>query len=285
MHFVGEDYRRACCLFKTTCWLQHILQKDVRMLVYGTDAWFIGVPQDPALLWSEGHRMGNLCCNQGLRVAEMEIGFHVRVCFNHLQIFATWVFNDCSLWIFMMWSETAAELRACGGDLLSGCRHWKTFTKSGISYTHTHMHTHTHTHARAHTRGIHTTLTRNDWNIRLNLKHLGPGKQTNKQNKQPTFTEKMSVCVVCCVYVELMLCWKDLVCVLPIPKVHSLEISVFYFAGLTDSVMAEAKSPQASHKDLVRFSVAVVHPRVEFLQTTRHYISDLEMEDLPPFPL
>lgn len=82
-----------------------------------------------------------------------------------------------------------------------------------------------------------------------------------------------------------MLCWKDLVCVLPIPKVHSLEMSAFYFAGLTDSVVAKAKSPQASLKDLVRFSVAVVHSRVEFLQTARHCISDLEMEDLPPSPL
>lgn len=62
-------------------------------------------------------------------------------------------------------------------------------------------------------------------------------------------------------------------------------MSAFYFAGLTDSVVAKAKSPQASLKDLVRFSVAVVHSRVEFLQTARHCISDLEMEDLPPSPL
>lgn len=115
MHFEGEDYRRACCLLKTTCWLQHITQRDVRMLVYGTDAWFRAAPQDSPHMRSEGQRTGDLGYNQGFWVAEMQTGFHVGVCFNHLTIFATWVLNDCSLWIFMMWSEAAAMHKACWG--------------------------------------------------------------------------------------------------------------------------------------------------------------------------
>lgn len=100
---------------KTTCWLQHITQGDVRMLVYGTDAWFRAAPQDSPRMRSEGQRTGDLGCNQGFWVAEMQIGFHVGVCFNHLTISATWVLNDCSLWIFMLWSEAAAMHKACWG--------------------------------------------------------------------------------------------------------------------------------------------------------------------------
>lgn len=106
MHFVGEDYRGACCLLKTTCWLQHIIQKDVSMLVYGTDAWFTGVPQDSPLMWSTGQRMG--AALRAVETLKCSPGFHVRVCFHHLTIFATWVLNDCSLWIFMMWSGALA---------------------------------------------------------------------------------------------------------------------------------------------------------------------------------
>lgn len=57
------------------------------MLVYGTDAQFIGVPQDSPLMWSTGRRMG-----AAIKVAETlkrSPGFHVTVCFNHLTIFAT----------------------------------------------------------------------------------------------------------------------------------------------------------------------------------------------------
>lgn len=40
--FCGEDYRRAGCLLQTACWLQHITQKDVSVLVHRTDVWFMG---------------------------------------------------------------------------------------------------------------------------------------------------------------------------------------------------------------------------------------------------
>lgn len=161
MHLVGEDYRRACCLLKTTCWLQHIIQKGVSMLVYGTDARFRGVPQDSPLMWSTGQRMGNLCGNQGFGDTEMEIGFRVRVCFNHLTIFATWVLTDCSLWIFMMWSEAAVVLKAC----------WRGFCQDA----------HTGRNAPSQKSCVHTryshSLSKKRPNVRWDLRHLSPGKK------------------------------------------------------------------------------------------------------------
>lgn len=56
------------------------------MLVYETDARFIGVPRT-LLSCGLGVRAWGICAV--IRVSEAEIGFHVRVCFNHLTIFAT----------------------------------------------------------------------------------------------------------------------------------------------------------------------------------------------------
>lgn len=59
----------------------------------------------------------------------VHLGFHIRVCFNHLTIFATWV-----LWLQPLnihdvkWSGSAQSLL---GYLLWGWMHWKKFTKSG----------------------------------------------------------------------------------------------------------------------------------------------------------
>lgn len=129
MHFVGEDYRRACCLLKTTCWLQHIIQKDVSMLVYGTDARFRGVPQDSPLMWSTGRRMGNLCSNQGFRDTEMEFWLS---CEGLLQ--SPYYFCHLSpRWLQPLnihdvkWSSSSSP--GLLGWLLSGCSHRKKRTQ------------------------------------------------------------------------------------------------------------------------------------------------------------
>lgn len=112
MHFVGEDYRRACCLLKTTRSLQHIVQKDVSTLAYGTDAWFIGVPQDSPLMWSNGQSTGNLGCYQGFCPAEMYTWAFILEFASITLLFLPPGSSDCSLWIFMMWSEAAVP-KAC----------------------------------------------------------------------------------------------------------------------------------------------------------------------------
>lgn len=49
-------------------------------------------------------------------VGNVLLGFYVKACFNHLTIFATWVLNDCSFWIFIMGGKIAAVLRPTGGS-------------------------------------------------------------------------------------------------------------------------------------------------------------------------
>lgn len=138
MQFVGENYRRACCLLKTTCWLQHIIQKAVSMLGYGTDAWFLGVPQYSALLRSKGQRMGNLCCHQGLWVAEMWIWCSCQgvlqspYYFCHLSPQWPQPLNIHEV----KWGGSSAQ--GLLGCLLLGCTHWKKCNKSGVIHTHQH---------------------------------------------------------------------------------------------------------------------------------------------------
>ena len=136
MHFVGEDSQKGLLSFKNNMLItthhaaghEHVGVRNRCLIQRGS----------PGLSPPELRGSQTICATvRGSESQQCGLGVHVH--FNHLTIFATWVLNDCSFWIFMRWSE-AASSRAQGllGYLLLGCMHWKKFNKSGVIHIHKH---------------------------------------------------------------------------------------------------------------------------------------------------